>query len=151
MTDEKVDTKKEDDAIVSSDEVKSIEEKLLAGDKAKEDALRKEIEEKLRKEMEQEQKMKELESEKEKLEAAVKKQAEEKAALEESKNKELEEAKSQIGTSKQVVHRDNPFARAPNPNAQQFADNLTPEQVKEIDDNSKKAFFNKLGITTDDW
>ena len=149
MVEDKVDTRKDEDAVISTKELEDIEKSLMGREKAKEDALKVEIEAKVRKEMETEQKLKDLEAEKVKLEALITKQAEEKKTLEAQKNKELEEARARIGGTKQQVHNDSPFAGTPTPNAETFIDGLTQDKILEIDENSKKAFLDKLGIR--DW
>lgn len=149
MDEKVVETKKDDDAVVSSNELQQIEKSLLDKDKEKEAALRKEVEEKVRKEMEDAARLRELEAEKAKLEAAVKKQAEDKATFEQQKSDEIEELKKKIGSTKHVIDTQSPFGGAETPGNNQFTNKLTPEVIRDIDEESKEAFFKKQGLNSD--
>lgn len=145
----------ENNAVVSDEEINAVTNKILSQDKVEKDKLAKEIEDRVRKEIEQEQKMKDLEEKNKIYEAAIKKKEEEKKTLEEVKNKELEELRKQVGGSKAQINTQNPF-RDPNrvnmPNSgKQFAENLTPEKRKEIDENSKAEFLKAMGISEKQW
>lgn len=143
----KVETKADADAVVSKEELENIEKSLLEKDKEKEAAIRASVEAEIKEKMAVEQRLKDLEAEKAKLEAAVKKQAEEKAIADAAKTQELEELKKQIGSTKHVINTQSPFnSGSENPNAGNFAANLTSDDIKDIDEESKQAFFRKHGL-----
>lgn len=137
------------DAIVTTEDLKSIESEVMAKDKAKEDSIRKEVEASVRKELEEKAAVDALKAEKERLEKAVLEQAKEKERLAEEKAKEIEDLKKQIGTTKSVVNTNNPFQGKPKEGSSEsldFVKDLTDEQLQEIEENSKKAFMEHHGM-----
>ena len=134
---------KEDEAVISKKELEDIEREVLGKDKERETKLKQDIKE----EMEAEQRLKLLEETKVKLEAAVKQQAEDKVDLKEKLEKEITELKEQVGTSKGVVNVQSPFVKSEGKSSLR----LDSEKVKEIDEESKKAFLEKMGLAEHQW
>ena len=138
------------DAVVSAEEIKKVETEVLAKEKVKEDALRKEVETQVRKEIADKAEADKLISDKEKLEATVLAEAEEKKKLEEEKTQEIEDLKKQIGSTKNVVSTENPFRgekdSTKNSDNKSFINGLSEEQLQEIDEKSKEAFMNTHGM-----
>lgn len=140
------------DSTISSTELEAIEKDVLKKDLAEKESLKEEVRKQVMAEVAAEQKLKDLETEKKQLEDAVKKQAEDKKVLAESQAKEIEELKAKIGTSKAVHNNENPFG---NGNTETTSgsklETLTVEQVKEVDDLSKEAFLESLGLHRSEW
>ncbi len=143
-------TSKDTDAVISSEELASIEKEVLAKDKDREAELTKEVETKVRKDMQAETRLKELETEKAKLELLVKEQAKEKQTLNEDFRKEIDLIKEKIGSSKRMVDTDSPFG-SPNHAQENPTKTLDSEKVREIDEESKTAFLKSQGITEKEW
>jgi hypothetical protein len=148
---EQVETKKEE-SFISNEELESIEREVLSKTELANKKLKTEIEAQVRKEFETEQKLKELEAEKKKLEDAVLKQKEEREKTASELKAELEKLKEQMGSSKSVVNNNSPFGKnnTDSPVSNRISD-LTKEQIIEIEEESKKAFMDKLGIREDRW
>lgn len=128
---------------VTEEELKNMEKKIMEENKAKEEALKKEIEEKLKKEAEAKKKEEEEALAKTELENKAKALEEEKAKLEEmiklqaeQKEKEIAELKSQMGESKQIK---TPFTD----NGKETFD-VSKLDMTESDELSKKAFFDHI-------
>jgi len=145
-----IETVKDNTSVISNKEIEAIEADVLAKDKSAKESLKAEVEAKVRKELEAEQKLKELEAEKAKLEAVITKQADDKKALEEKAKADLEEAKSQIGGSKAIVNHESPFKQGVSGNSS-FGEELTDEQLVEVNSASKEAFLKAMGITEAQW
>lgn len=144
MVEEKVN---ESDAVVSAEELKKVEEKIVAKDKAKEDILKEEIEAKVRKELAEKAEAERLVKEKEQLEATILQQAKDKESEAAKKAVEIEELKKQIGSTKSVINTDSPFheekknAPTSKEGGKDFVKSLTPEQLLEVDEESKRKFM----------
>jgi len=139
------------DSTISSTDLEAIEKDVLKKDLAEKQSLKEEVEKKVREEIAAEQKLKTLEDEKQQLEAAIKKQVEDKKVLSEAQAKEIEELKSKIGKSKAVHNNESPFANGTPEQIKNKLEELTIEQIKEIDDSSKEAFLDSLGLHKNDW
>lgn len=138
------------DVIVNQSELAQIEKEILAKDKQREDTLRKQIEEETRAKIEQENRLKELEENNKKLQELIvlnaKKQDEEKLAREQ----ELLKIKEELAKPKGYVNTSSPFQQQKESNHFD-ANKLSPEQIREIDEESKKAFMKHLGMADVEW
>lgn len=130
------------DALISQSDIEKIEKEIMGKDKAKEEALRKDVEAKIRKEIETETKLKELETKNRQYEEMLKKYLDEKKIQEEQHVAELEKVKQEVGSSKAIHNVQSPFRR--DANIPIDFDNLSPEQLKEIEEQSKRAFKEHL-------
>lgn len=127
------------DVTVSNEEIEAVEQevKKLNADKEKE------IAEKVRAEMQTESKMKELETSKAELEKQLneQKQALEAARAEQEKamSKIVEQrVADEVTKRKGLVNNQQPFNQTPQGSP---IDNLTPEQQKQIENDSYRAFM----------
>lgn len=137
-----------EDAIVSDEEIKKIEAEVLKKSAAKEVALREKLESEIRAKLEAEAKAK---AEKERLaalEASVARAAAEKEEMLKKHEEELKQLKERTGSTKSVVDSQSPFKNSNDSNDFDVK-NLSQEQVRDIDDESKRAFLEKHGLRSD--
>jgi len=134
---------------VNKSELEQIEKEILMKDKQKEEALKQQLEQEIRSKIEQETKLKELEDKNKKLEELIinnnKKLDEEKLAREQ----ELNKIKEELAKPKGIINTQSPFQKEPE--KKMSFNNLTKEQVIEIDLNSKKAFMDFIGMKDKEW
>jgi hypothetical protein len=134
----------DDDVVVSQKDIDNVTKEVLDRDKVEQDKIRKEVETQVRKEILEEQTKQKLVDDKQKLEAALVQKEKEKVTEQETLRKEVNDLKEQMGQSKAQINTDNPFLGKKPTEQELNIDNLTPEQIMEIDENSKKAFKESL-------
>ena len=133
-----------EDVEINKKDIEDIEREVLAKEKKREDEIRSNVEAKLRREMEEEKKKKEEADRLKALEEENKTMQKMLKEMEEKRQKEIEDLKSQLGASK-AIHNFQP-AQKPKEGL-----NLTDEVMKEINEESKKAFLQKHGLTERQW
>ena len=134
----------DDDVVVSQKDIDNVTKEVLDRDKVEQDKIRKEVETQVRKEISEEQTKQKLVDDKQKLEAALVQKEKERVTEQETLRKEVNDLKEQMGQSKAQINTDNPFLGKKPTEQELNIDNLTPEQIMEIDENSKKAFKESL-------
>jgi len=133
-----------DDVVISQKDINDVTKEVLERDKVEQDKIRKEVETQVRKEIFEEQTKQKLVDDKQKLESALVQKEKERVTEQETLRKEMNDLKEQMGQSKSQISTNNPFS-GQKPKEQELSlDNLTPEQIIEIDENSKKAFKESL-------
>jgi len=133
-----------EDVIISKNDIDNVTREVLERDKVEQEKLRKEIEEKVRKEIVEEQEKQKLVEDKKKLEAALVQKEKEAVEERDRLRKEMEEIRASIGQSKAQVNDNNPFIQGKTKEEGLNLDDLTPEQINEIEENSKAEFKKSL-------
>lgn len=138
----------EENITINKDEVAKVEQEIVAKEAAEKAQIQKETEEKVRAEIEQQRKLEEqqkaLEDAQKQLEAAKKEAEEAKAASEELIRKQVEERlERELATSKQVRSAQNPL----NVQAPKEEFKVEPENLQDIEKESRRAFFESRGIS----
>jgi len=136
-------------ASVSDKEIKDIETKIVKEENDKLAKVREEAMAEARKELAKEMEFKKLQEEKALLEATIASQTAERKKMSEAFKKKESEYKAQMGDSKGNVHTQNPFGDSSITNTKFDANNLTQEQIRDIDEASGNAWFESQGIGSD--
>jgi len=135
----------ENDVVVSQKDIDDVTREVLKKDEAEKQKIKDEARAELKKEMEEEAVKKKLMEDKAKLEAALVQKEKEKEEEIKRLKEEQEKLKEQIGQSKGLVNTENPFSQGKKDEHQELnLDELTPEQINEIDNASKEAFKDTL-------
>ena len=135
---------------INKSELENIEKEIMQKEILKQKQYKNDIEKEIRDKLQQEQKLKELEEKNKRLEEMFKESLQKTETEKKQREEELLKLKEEIAKPKGYVKSENPFQGGNNEKAFDI-NSLTQEQIREIDENSKKAFMAQLGILPNEW